>query len=89
MPEEYNEYPDRDPSMEMAEYLAARLQEMKQRILAAEALLERNVANDMVEILTDPEGNFTYRLTAKGKKTYVEKTGLPAPTTDISFHEMY
>jgi CII-binding regulator of phage lambda lysogenization HflD len=85
-----NDYNDeRDPTMDLAQYLAARLQEMKERVAHAEKVLENLVVNDMVEILVDPDGIFTYRMTAKGRATYTQNTGMPAPINDISFHDMY
>lgn len=64
----------------MAEYLNMRLQ-----LLRAEVQLEDLIRNDMVEVLTDQDGKFTYRFSAKGVKTYEERYGVTPDTTDITF----
>jgi hypothetical protein len=64
----------------MAEYLNMRLQ-----LLRAEAQLEDLIRKDMVEVLTDQEGNFTYRFSPLGIKTYQEKFGIMPSFEDITF----
>lgn len=66
----------------MAEYLNMRLQLMR-----AEAQLEDLIRNDMVEVLTDQDGKFTYRFSTKGVKTYEERYGITPTTEDITFEK--
>jgi len=71
---------------DIADSMAAYL-EMRRRLLDAEIKLEALVVNGLVEILTDTEGRFTYRMTKTGLASYQEQTGHPAPKHDISFME--
>jgi hypothetical protein len=69
-----------DITQGMAEYLT-----MRRTLLIAEQKLEHLLSEDLVEILTDPEGNFTYRITNKGVKLFSEKFGATPATNDITF----
>jgi len=82
------EYPeDNYPFDNLAKELAHQLHQ--QYIAQCEATLENLIRSDMVEVLTDKRGQFTYRMTKHGKKVYEEKTGVPAPNTDLTFHELF
>lgn len=71
---------------EIADSMSAYLQ-MRRRLLEAEVKLESLVAADLVEILTDAEGNFTYRMTKAGVDSYREQLGTEPNNRDISFME--
>jgi hypothetical protein len=71
---------------ELADSMAAYL-EMRRRLLDAEVKLEALLANDLIEILTDTEGNFTYRMTPTGIAAFTEQLGKAPVNTDISFME--
>lgn len=66
----------------MAEYLNMRLQ-----LLRAEAQLEDLIRQDLVEVLTDQNGKFTYRFSAKGIKNFQEKYGATPTNEDITFEK--
>ena len=69
-----------DIAQSMSEYLNTR-----RLLLAAEVKLEALIKEDLVEVLTDSNGNFTYRITNKGVKVFMEKTGYAPSTQDITF----
>ena len=57
------------------------------RLLDAEVKLEALISADLVEILTDADGNFTYRMTKAGVDSYREQLGIEPNNRDISFME--
>lgn len=67
---------------DMASYL-----NMRRRLLDAEVKMEALVAADLVEILTDTEGNFTYRMTPLGIQSYREQLGKEPMKGDVTFME--
>lgn len=90
-----NAYPDDqnlpfdDLARKLAEEIARQIDERMQYMERAETLLEGLIKQDLVEILTNKDGQFTYRMTRKGMKTYTDQTGLAAPTSDLTFHELF
>jgi hypothetical protein len=69
-----------DIAQSMSEYLYTR-----RLLLTAEVKLEALIKEDLAEVLTDSNGNFTYRITNKGAATFIEKTGHAPSTQDITF----
>ena len=65
-----------------AEYLM-----MRRRLLNGEAQLEYLIANELIDVLVDTKGNFTYRITEKGMTIFKEKIGIVPSRADITFLE--
>lgn len=90
-----NSYPDDqnlpfdDLARKIAEEIARQIDERMEYMERAETLLEGLIKEDLVEILTNKDGQFTYRMTKKGMKNYTDNTGRPAPTSDLTFHELF
>lgn len=71
---------------EIADSMSSYLQ-LRRRLLDAEVKLEALISADLVEILTDADGNFTYRMTKAGVDSYREQLGIEPNNRDISFME--
>jgi len=65
---------------DMANYLSMRLS-----LLIAEEKLEKLIHDDLAEVLTDTNGNFTYRITQKGRDMFVNVYGYAPCADDITF----
>jgi hypothetical protein len=69
-----------DIEKDMAGYLTMRLS-----LLIAEEKLENLIRDDLAEVLTDTNGNFTYRITQKGRDMFVNAYGYSPSADDITF----
>jgi len=82
-----NEY---DPIEDFIQDIAHSLSdyiEQRRRFLLGEEKLEALIKDDLVEVLTDTNGKFTYRMTNKGAEAFFQATGREAGRNDITFIE--